>query len=726
MMNLRSARLRGVNFARRWALLGRMSLGLGLGVLAALAAPAAAPAPESPQAVRPGAEPAYTLGVSYYPEWWEETRWERDFALMAEMGFNTVRMGEFAWAAFEPEPGRYRFEWMDRAIAVASRHGLRVVLGTPTAAIPPWLHQRHPDALGGNEHGPYTYGGRKGPALHSPAMRQAAQHLVTALVQHFADHPAVVGWQIDNEPGFPFVDFSPTALDGFRRWLQQRHGSLEALNRAWGGSFWSNHYTAWDQIEFPVNSAEGGWRPSSWLDYRRFFSESFIAWLKQQHEWMRPFLRGRYVFTNWPDTRWSVDLFAATQVVAFSAWDNYCPLPVGEAYEEQFYASMNHDLCRATRGDQRFMIAEQTSQAPTYSRPSAVRLQTYADLAHGSAGTFFYEWRAPVAGNEQGYESVLLLDGRPGPAEKELRRLAVELRTLGPKLTAARTVAQVAMLFSYENQWDQGFWKNNSFRNLTSGYDALIQRYYNGLKHLGVDLDIVPPTADLARYRLVVAPGLRIVDDETARRLLRFVEQGGCLVLDARAGTRLPSGGMREDVGPGPFRAAAGLRVVGKALPARLPGGATVRFSGEATAFPVEDYLESLELGTASAIAVLDGQGLTGQPAATRCPYGAGQLVYVGFESQKSGFYEALARRLGAWCGLRPLLEGERGVEIVSRETPRTRWLFLLNHTASPKRVQVPSPYQDALTGAAVVGEVVVEGMGVKVLEGPRREAPVP
>lgn len=691
-------------------------------VLSLLAGPACRAAGVQEPSSAPAVVPAYTLGVSYYPEWWDEARWGQDFAGMAAMGFNTVRMGEFAWAVFEPRPGEYHFEWMDRAIAAAARHGLHVILGTPTASIPPWLRQLHPDTLGGNERGGYTYGGRKGPALHSPAMREAAERLVTAMARHFADQPAVVGWQIDNEPGFPFVDFSESALKAFRAWLQQRYGTLDALNRAWGGGFWSNRYTAWEQIEFPINSAEGGWRPASWLDYRRFFSASFIDWLRVQEAWMRPQLRGRYVFANWPDTRWSVDVFAAAKVIDVTAWDNYCPMPAGEAQAEQFYASMNHDLCRATRPDQRFFIAEQASQAPVYSDPRAVRFQTYSDLAHGSTGTLFYEWRPPVAGNEQGYESVLLMDGTPGPSANVLRRLASELQVLAPRLQAARTRAEVAMVFSYENLWDQGFWKNNTFRNLTTGYDALFQRYYNGFKQLGTNLDVIAPGMDLSPYRVVVAPGLRIVDDPTAEALLRFVHDGGCLILDARAGTREPSGGMREQVGPGPFRAAAGFRVISRGLPSRMPGRAAVRMGDES--FPADEYLEGLEIGTARTIASFEGPGMTGKPAVSCCDYGKGQLVYVAFESQASGFFATLARKVAAMRGVEPLLTGEAGLEIVSRCTHESEFVFVLNPTASAKQAKLTGPMVDALTGTAVADAVDVAGFDVRILERPQSAAP--
>src|SRR5579859_2830507 len=127
----------------------------------------------------------YLLGSAYYPEWWDESEWEKDFRRMQKLGFNTVRMGEFAWAAYEAVEGRFEFGWMDRAIGLANRCQIEVILGTPTASVPPWLHQRHPDVLGANEKGAYTYGGRKGYCTNSPAYLRACARIVGALAAQY-------------------------------------------------------------------------------------------------------------------------------------------------------------------------------------------------------------------------------------------------------------------------------------------------------------------------------------------------------------------------------------------------------------------------------------------------------------------------------------------------------------------------------------------------------------
>jgi beta-galactosidase len=162
---------------------------------------------------------------------------------MQELGINAVRMGEFAWAKFEPAPGKFDFAWMDEAIEIASRHNVHAILATPTASVPPWLYQDYPDVLSGNENGPYSYGGRKGYNTNSSHYLDACARIVTALAGHYGHNPGVIGWQLDNEPGFPFQEYDPVSEKAFQAWLTRRYGTLDELNKVWNGAFWSNSYT---------------------------------------------------------------------------------------------------------------------------------------------------------------------------------------------------------------------------------------------------------------------------------------------------------------------------------------------------------------------------------------------------------------------------------------------------------------------------------------------------
>jgi beta-galactosidase len=166
---------------------------------------------------------------------------------------------------------------MDEAVEIARMNEVGVIMGTPTASVPPWLYKLHPDVLGGNERGHFDYGGRKGLSVFSPSMREAASRIVTALALHYGRNSAVVGWQISNELAFPFVNYDGYSLHAYREWLKRKYGVIDALNDAWGGNFWSNKFDSWDEIVFPNNPAEAGWNAEMRLDYRRFFSDSFLA-----------------------------------------------------------------------------------------------------------------------------------------------------------------------------------------------------------------------------------------------------------------------------------------------------------------------------------------------------------------------------------------------------------------------------------------------------------------
>src|SRR5581483_12248294 len=123
---------------------------------------------ESPARFFP-AKDLMPIGVYYYPEHWPQGQWERDFARMEAMGFEFVHMGEFAWAFMEPEEGRFDFAWLDRAIELAARHHLRVILCTPTPCPPAWMGEKYPQTfLVGADGRQREHGSRGNNALNDP------------------------------------------------------------------------------------------------------------------------------------------------------------------------------------------------------------------------------------------------------------------------------------------------------------------------------------------------------------------------------------------------------------------------------------------------------------------------------------------------------------------------------------------------------------------------------
>ncbi len=624
----------------------------------------------------------YFVGTAYYPEWWEPSEWEIDFRQMQELGIYAVRMGEFAWAVYEPAPGKFEFDWMDHAISVANRHGVDVIMGTPTASVPPWLYQLHPDVLTGDALGPYTYGGRKGYCTSSPNYEAACARIVTALADHYGHHPGVIGWQLDNEPGYPFHAYDPDTERAFRVWLRKRYGTLDALNRDWNGAFWSNRYTDWSQIHLPTNSAEGGWQPAITLAYRKFFSDSFLSHLRRQATILRNSGSRQFIATNWPAPTWSVDVFtAAAEFLDATAWDNYVMAPGISGFQRQYTAGLFHDFSRCAGPHQRFFCAEQMAYVPANEPEDGLRLQAYINLAHGSHGHLYFEWRRPLAGNEQYRPSFIKSFDGTIEAKPTFKRIAGEFERLGPRLAGAITRADIALLYNFDNEWAQGF---DSIGPKGRPYNGEQSYYYRGFKVLQRNIDVRPLSAEFSGYKVIVAPNLHLIDDATATRLREFVSRGGILVLNYRAGTQEMNVSMRQVLSPGVFAEMVGAKAEANEVdfieyPELEHAGFGMSFSGSETVFHPRTILESLTLHGAEPIATFRVGKMAGLPAVTRNRYGQGWVFYAGTDCAEDGFYETIARAVGDAAKLSPLIAAPYGVEVVSREDATATYYFLLN-----------------------------------------------
>ena len=672
----------------------------------------------------------YLLGAAYYPEWWPSSEWEIDFREMKDLGINTVRMGEFAWAIFEPAPGKFAFDWMDRALDVARHYGINAVLATPTASVPPWLYQLHPDVLTGNNIGLFTYGGRKGYNTSSPNYLAASARITNALAEHYGRHPAVIGWQLDNEPGHPPQAYDPVSERAFQTWLKKRYGTLDELNRAWNGAFWSNRFSDWSQIRIPYNSAEGGWQPAISLDYRRFFSDSFLNHLRKQTEIIHSKTVNQFVFTNWPAPTWSVDVFAAAEFLDACAWDNYVSAPGLSRFQRQYTAGFLSDFCRCAGPHQQFLCAEQNAYVPPNAPLEGLRLQAYDDLAHGAHGQLYFEWRRPLAGNEEHRPSFIKgFDGRINPARPMLEQILQELSRLGPRLSGATTHSEIALLYDFANEWAQGY---GDIGDRNPRYNGEIQSFYSGLKSLRRNIDVVPLISEYSQYKLIVASNLRLIDDATIARLKEYVAAGGVLVLNVRAATQNTDNSMRRTLAPGAFAAIAGVKsdaildlneynAQNGNLDAALQDELGIQFAGSRTKFKPRTAIESLTLTGAEAVASVRGGGpMAGRPAITRNRYEKGWVFYVGCDAVSDDFYEALARAFVSVCNLTPLIDAPYGVEVSSRKDATTTFYFLLNLTEIDHDViRLPRPMDDLIGQRSGVTQISLRPLDVAVLAAP-------
>lgn len=651
----------------------------------------------------------FLLGASYYPEWWKESEWDEDFKKMEELGFNAVRMGEFAWSFFEPREGEYNFEPMRRAIDCAERHGIKVILGTVSAVCPAWLYKKYPEVKGGNDKGHYNFGGRKGQCLSSDIFLEYAFKITEEEAKALGSHKNVVGWQLDNEPGFPFYDFDENCNKGFREFLKNKYGTIEKLNDAWFTQMWSNVYNDFSEIEIPVNACEGGMTPEIQLDYRKYFSFTFNRLLSGEAKILRKYSPGRFLYTNWPGANWSVNCFEGSEYLDFAAWDNYVGQPHGENYRIQLRASMEHSFDRYLGKEQnKFLVAEQKAFVDANSPAEIIRAQTWLNISHGAFGTVFFEWRTPIGGTEQEYGSVLGRDKRPrAETEQVYKKLSSEIKDCYSLIDGAKTNSDVAVIYSYENSWGSLGWV------VDGPYDEEFFNSYGGFKNsLKTNVDVIGIDADFSKYKLLVLPNYRITSEEDVKKFKSFAENGGTLVLNTQCGTRDEFNRMRELLEPGLFKEMAGAFVTSEITAAELKnqtGAEPVLKYADNSQATLSGLVQKLFLTEAKALAVYKTGALKDCPAVTKNNVGKGCVILYAQSGNDVYFYEALANAVKKETGIKPLTDVSDGAIVSSRTKGDKEYIFAVNMKDTPVFANLKGDYKDILRGKTVSGKVEIE-----------------
>jgi beta-galactosidase len=561
-----------------------------------------------------------TLGVCYYPEHWPEALWESDARRMAEVGIRYVRIGEFAWSRLEPTPGKLTVDWMIRSMDVLGRHGLKVIVGTPTATPPRWMIDKHPDMLAVDREGRRKgFGSRRHYDFSHLGFRAESARITQILADALGDHPALGGWQTDNEYGChgTTYSYSPAALDGFRLWLKAKYGTIEALNTAWGNVFWSMEYNHFDQVELP-NLLVCDAAPAHELDFRRYSSDQVSEFNRGQYEILKARRPDLPVIHNFMSRYSEFDHYRVAETLDVASWDSY---PIGhlaksdesDEHKAQYLrqgdpdnAAFHHDLYRSV-GHGRMWIMEQQpgpvnwADANPDPLPGMARLWAWEAFAHGAEVVSYFRWRQAPFAQEQMHAGLLRPDSEPAPAYGEASQVAEELQAVGLGGTAGR--GKVAVVFDYESEWaweiqpqGAGFKHGNHVRGL-----------YAAFRKRGLDVDVLPPdTRDFSGYEIVAIPALLAWSDNLREAVANFE---GHLLVGPRTGSKTEHFAMPAQLGPDLGANLLDLKVARvDSLPAGIDvavkGGGAARLWREKVVGKAEVVMEDEE-----GVAVLLSQG---------------------------------------------------------------------------------------------------------------------
>jgi beta-galactosidase len=663
------------------------------------------------------------VGVDYYPEHWPPERWETDLRMMKEAGFNIVRVAEFSWVLFEPHEGRYEFEWLDRWLALADKYGIKVIIGTPTAIMPAWLAHKYPEALEMKSTGQRTvWGGRRHNCYSDKDFRRLSEAIVLELAKHYQANPTVVGWQIDNEFGNADC-YCDKCRASFQRWLQQKYGDLDELNRAWGTHFWGQRYSDWQQIPIP-NHRAGEWaisNPSASLDWVRFMSHMQVEFCNAQVRIIKQNCpESQFITHNFMGLHSSLDYYDLARELDFVSWDNYPKLSPAIPYE----ASLAADVMRGLK-KRNFLIMEQTAGPlgwETFSRnpqPGELRKICYQQLAHGADGQIWFRWRTCTVGREQHWHGLLGHDGKENRRYREAAQVAREYQQLAPYLAGTTPRPQVAIVYDYDSIWALQFQPGYP----DAGHASAIKRYYNALLRAGVGVDIVRPGDELSGYPLVLAPHLHVLADSDANELVEYVKNGGVLMADCRTAVKDETNLAHARTLPGILSPALGIEIEEyESLLLGISDKETTSYkirtdSQLGETYTAVQYADWIKPTSARSMAHYDQPRLEAFAAVTRNDFGKGTGWYVGTIVSEPDFYDKLIARLLADADIQPLIVPPAGVEVALRRHGDRGLAFVINHAAAVQTVAVPNGKRELLTNTKTDGPLTLPPFGVAIIE---------
>ncbi len=483
------------------------------------------------------------LGVDYYPEQWDPALLEPDLDTIAELGCNIIRIAEFSWHLMEKTEGQYDFSFFDRVILAAKKRGLKILLGTPTAAIPAWLAAKHPDILAVGEDGRRrAFGSRRVYCFNSPEMYKYSEKIIRAMAEHYKEEKAVIAWQIDNELGHEGSDlcFCRNCRKAFQLYLAQKfNGEIDALNEAYGTAFWSQEYNRFGEVPIPEASTVAH-NPALRLDWERFRSKSVSDFADFQIRLIKEVIPDAVVTHDIPGGGLEKHVHYAdvARNLDVASYNNYPvwggqkdPLPPHEI-------AFGLDYIRGLKG-RNFWITEAIMGAQGHDvtgylpRPNQAKMWSYQGMAHGCEALLYFRYRGASKGAEQFCYGVLDADNVKGRKFREVQSFFADIRPYEKALTAP-IASDVAILYDYDSLASLRIQRQSLLLDPPGEMKKLYKVFFDA----NVPVDVLPSEADFSGYKVVLAPQMMVAKPDFQARAEAFVKGGGTLALTWRTAVK--------------------------------------------------------------------------------------------------------------------------------------------------------------------------------------------
>jgi len=661
-------------------------------------------------------------GVAYYDEYMPEERLGKDVEMMKNAGINVVRIAESTWSTVEPQDGVFDFSHIDRVLDAMHEAGISVIIGTPTYAVPTWLVKKYPDVLAVTPRGQNEYGPRQNMDITNKHYLFYAERVIRAIMEHVKDHPAIIGYQVDNETK-SYNTAGPAVQKLFVEYIKKKFVTLDSLNSAFGLDYWSNRINSWE--DFPsMNASVNASQNAEFERFQRQLVTDFLAW---QASILREYKRPDQFITHNFDFEWrgysygiqpEVDHFTASAALDIAGVDIYHPSQDGLTGLEISFCG---DVARSLKGGQNYLVLETEAQGfPQWvPYPGQLRLQAFSHLASGASMVEYWHWHSIHNSAETYWKGLLSHDFQPNPTYIEAVTIGADFHRLSDKLVNLKIRNEVAILVS--NEALSGFDQFKFAWGSRENYNSVVRNLYDALYRMNVGVDFVDPSSkNMDNYRLLIVPGLYSAPDSLLERLNNYVYNGGHVVYTFKSGFSDQYTKVRSCVQPGIISKACGISYSQFTIPEKV-GLKNTTFPGGGKDNAVSTWMELLIPGSAEVLAWYDHPVWGAYAAVTRNTFGEGTASYIACMTGPivtGGILESELKNSGLWSDAQVLQFPLITKTGINKAGNRIRYIF--NYSADVANITYPFTKGRELFSGDVLrkgSSVKIQGWGLLLIE---------
>jgi len=662
------------------------------------------------------------VGAAYYPNDLSESEIEKDAQLMKQAGFNVARIGDLVWSSIEPQEGKFNFKWLHNAIHILSKYGIKTFLATPTAAIPKWMYDKHPQimqvtALGERK----PYGKRRHACLNNPIFQQYCTKLVTAMAKEFKDDKNVIAYQVDNElmAEEPYC-YCNNCQTKFSDWLAKKYTTIDNLNKRWNLSFWSQNLQSFSQVFLPRK----GDNPSAYQNYQAFCSDYTIAFYNLQRNIIKSFNPNINVTHNICSSGflYQLDLYKLSQTCDFMSIDNY---PFGWTLENEYgnkgsfvytphMASMALSQIRASKQIPFWVTEAQIGRTAGNQRkivePGTVRLWSLQEMAQGVTGISFFSYKTFSAAHEHVMVGVLDEDNIPRRRFFEAQQVANELNTLRTITGTTMPISKVAIIRDYKNDWafEDGRFAAD-FR-----YMREVFKYYRSCRNASITTDIISSSEHFEKYNLIIVPYMVLMNEDVSERLKQAAKNGATIIITCMTGLRNDDVQSFRRIVHKSIEEMAGISIEEQHA---LIGVEETKLQlyNDSSEYTCGLWHDVISLKTAKAIGFYNSRFFKEKPVITKNTYGKGTVYYVGAVVNNDVVNNLIKQAL-ATAAITPIAESKNElVELTEVNGSKGQFLYAINYSSEDQIISLKSSMLDALSKEKFDSTAIIKARDYRV-----------